>query len=273
VQSLTEIRALLDARGLRPRRRFGQNFLHDKNQLSRLVEAAGVGPGDLVLEVGPGTGTLTEALLDCGAEVVACEIDRDLADIIEERLGSRLTLVRGDCLGRGRSVNTEVAAALTRPFRLVANLPYQVASPLMCALLIDRDDCLAQHITIQKEVADRLLAEPGTKQYGPLGIIVGALAGARRIGVVPATCFWPKPKVTSAMVSILPRSHPEIDDPAAFARFVTDVFTKRRKQLGAIFGRDRQWPEGVTEDLRPEALAVEQVVALWNDHRTGGPPQ
>jgi len=102
MQTLSEIRALLAERGLRPRHRLGQNFLHDKNQITRLVDAADVGSGDLVLEVGPGTGALTEALLERGAEIVACEIDRDLAGILRDRLGDRISLVEGDCLAVGR---------------------------------------------------------------------------------------------------------------------------------------------------------------------------
>ncbi|MHC5004603.1 MAG: 16S rRNA (adenine(1518)-N(6)/adenine(1519)-N(6))-dimethyltransferase RsmA [Planctomycetota bacterium] len=264
MQTLSEIRALLAERGLRPRHRLGQHFLHDKNQLGKLVAAADVRAGDLVLEVGPGTGTLTEALLDSGAEVVACELDADLADLLEERLGDRITLVRGDCLGKGRTLAPEVAARLgDRPFTLVANLPYQVASPLMVALLIDHPACRGQHVTIQKEVADRLLAEPGTKAYGPLGVIVQALATVRRIATVKPTSFWPPPKVSSAMVSIEPAARPGVDDPAALARFVTELFARRRKQLGTIFGRDAAFPPGVRPDQRPEALDVDGIIDLW----------
>ncbi|MCP3906342.1 MAG: ribosomal RNA small subunit methyltransferase A [Planctomycetes bacterium] len=264
MQSLREIRALLAERGLHPRKRFGQNFLHDKNLLGKLVEAAAIAPGDLVLEVGPGTGTLTEALLDAGAEVVVSEIDEDLADIIEDRLGARVTLIRGDCLPRQRRLAESIVAAFgDRPFKLVANLPYQVASPLMTALLLDMPHCTGQYVTIQNEVADRLIAPPGGKTYGPLGIIVQALADVTRLAKLPASCFWPAPQVTSAMVSILPRPEHGVEDPHAFARFVTALFGKRRKQLGTTFGRDRSWPDGVTEDQRPETLTIDQVVALW----------
>jgi 16S rRNA (adenine1518-N6/adenine1519-N6)-dimethyltransferase len=232
-----------------------------------------------VLEVGPGTGSLTEALLEAGAKVIACEIDENLADIVADRLGDRITLIRGDCLARGRALAPAIVEAIdARAFRLVANLPYQVASPLMTTLLLDHPDCTGQYVTIQKEVADRLLAKPGGKEYGPLGIIIGALAEVKRIGAVPPTCFWPQPKVTSAMVSILPsvprkrargEGPPEggrIESPEArrsFARFITDLFSKRRKQLGSIFGRDRTWPAGVTADMRPEVLTVEQLIELW----------
>ena len=246
MQTISEIRALLDARGLKPKRKLGQNFLYDKNQLAKLISAAEVNAGDLVLEVGPGTGTLTEALIEAGAETIACEIDNDMADIIEERLclpgatdtspgdmsvrggaiekdtdiveapvsvapgesppkiGS-FTLIRGDCLGKSRTLNPDITEAIAgRKFKLIANLPYQIASPLMVALLVDHPNCVAQFITIQKEVADRLLATPSTKAYGPLTIITRAFAEVKKIAILKPTCFWPPPKVDSAMVALSP---------------------------------------------------------------------
>lgn len=269
MQSISEIRAILGQRGLQPRRRFGQNFLHDKNQLTKLVDAAEIIPGELVLEVGPGTGTLTETLLERGAEVIACELDRDLADVIKERIGERVTLIVGDALERGRRLNADIIAAIGgRSFKLVANLPYNIASPLMAALLLDHPGCSGQFVTIQKEVADRLLAEPCTKEYGPLTVIIQALAEVKRIAIVKPTSFWPQPKVSSAMVCILRKDAGDVGvaDPHGFAAFVTELFTKRRKQLGAIFGRDHPeyaWPAGIRPEMRPEALDVEQLIGLW----------
>ncbi|MCZ6835420.1 MAG: rRNA adenine dimethyltransferase family protein, partial [Planctomycetota bacterium] len=185
MQTLSDIRTLLAERCMHPKHKLGQNFLHDKNQLGKLMEAAQVGEGDLVLEVGPGTGTLTEALLEAGAHVIACEIDTDMADLIDDRLSmvcptqktNTFTLIRGDCLDKGRVINPAIVKAIAgREFKLVANLPYQIASPLMTTLLIDHSNCIGQYITIQREVADRLLAKPSTKAYGPLSIIVQAFA-------------------------------------------------------------------------------------------------
>lgn len=277
MQSISQIRALLDERGLRPKRSLGQNFLHDQNQLRKLIDAAQVRSGDLVLEVGPGTGTLTEALLDTGAQVIACEMDDGLASLLDDRLGDRITLIHADALEPGRALNRRLCRAIEEAqqprFKLVANLPYQIASPLMATLLIEHDDCTGQFVTIQKEVADRLHAPPGTKTFGPLGIIVQALAHVERINVVPPTCFWPQPSVTSAMIAIHPslsgrgaggeRLPATTDARRSFARFVHDIFAARRKQLGTILGREVELPEGIAPEVRPEMLTVAQLIDLW----------
>ncbi|MCH2148835.1 MAG: 16S rRNA (adenine(1518)-N(6)/adenine(1519)-N(6))-dimethyltransferase RsmA [Phycisphaerales bacterium] len=268
MQTITEIQSLLNARGLAPRRRLGQNFLHDHNQLRRLVAAAEIQPHELILEVGPGTGTLTEALLEADAHVIACELDPGLGDLIAERFEDRITLVRGDCLERGRRLAAELTSHLgERPFKLVANLPYQVASALMIELLIHHPNCCGQYITIQREVGDRLVAHPGTKERGPLGIIASSFADVDRIGVVPASCFWPQPKVVSAMVSLIPKDTPQLHDRTRYARFITELFAARRKQLGRILGRDRQMPAGIDPSWRPEVLTNEQLLQLyaWTD--------
>jgi len=268
MQTLTQIRTILARHGLRPKHRLGQNFLHDQNLLRKLVDAANMQPGEVVLEVGPGTGTLTELLIERGADVIACEIDEHLAHIVEDRLGERITLVKGDCLQRGRRLAEPVVKAINgRAFKLIANLPYQVASPLMTTLLIEHANCMGQFVTIQKEVADRLLASPHTKAYGPLGIIVQALADVQRITTLQPQSFWPNPKVTSAMVAIVPRHDRIVDDPREFARFITNLFTKRRKQLGTIFGRDQSLPNAISPHVRPETLSVEQLLDLWRHMR------
>jgi 16S rRNA (adenine1518-N6/adenine1519-N6)-dimethyltransferase len=267
VQTLSEIKELLAARGLAPTKRFGQNFLVDQNLLRRLVDASGVATGDLVLEVGPGTGTMTEELLDRGCRVVACELDRGFAALLRERLPERapgrFTLIEGDCLAGKHALNPEILAALgDEPFALVANLPYGAATPLMLTLLVDHPACRAMHVTIQREVADRLRARPGTKEYGELSIVAQALARVERICLAPPGCFWPQPQVTSEMLSLVRRESPATDDPRRLQALCRRLFTKRRKQIGAILGRATPLPPTVSADLRPENLSVEQAVAL-----------
>jgi len=264
MQSLREIRELLAARGLTPRHRFGQNFLHDHGKIVELVDAAKLQPGETVLEVGPGTGALTECLLEREVRVVAVEIDRDLAGLVRDRFGDRITLVEGDCLAKGRRLAPEVVSALEgSAFKLVANLPYQAASPLMASLLMHHPECLGQWVTIQKEVVDRLVAVPGTKAWGPLTAIVRAFATARRIAVLPPGCFWPAPKVTSAMAELRPcPQDARPSDPDGFARFVTKLLSQRRKQIGGILGHDVTASLEIEPQTRAETLSAEQLLAL-----------
>ena len=264
MQTLTEIRQLLDERGLRPRRRLGQNFMHDKNQVAKLVSAAGLESGELVLEVGPGTGTLTEALIAAGARVVASELDAGLAALIRDRFGEKITIVEGDCLAGSDSIAPALLAALgEQPFVTVANLPYQVASPLMVLLLQTCVNCRAIFVTVQLEVAQRMTASPGTKQWGPLTVMLQAFADIKRLAVIPASSFWPEPKIKSALVSLQRRPQTLISDAHGFGRFVTQLFTKRRKQLGAIHpdwkvsSLDFDWTR------RPESLAISELVTLF----------
>lgn len=277
MQTLTEIKDLLAARGIRPKHRFGQNFLHDHNQLRKLVEAAGVRTGELVVEVGPGTGTLTETLVEAGAEVIACEIDHDMQAIVRERLGSRVTLVEGDCLDGKRSLAPPLVEAIRgRPFVLVANLPYNAASPLMAILAARYPACRGQFVTVQREVGDRVRAAPNTRDYGPLTVLLQLLCDVREIAVVKPGSFWPAPDVVSSMIAIVPRaerpfrSDDEID---RFERFTHELFSKRRKQLGSILrhegGREGPWPEGVRPEMRPEALDPPTLLALMRMREPG----
>lgn len=284
-QTLTEIKQLLAAHGLRPKHKFGQNFLHDGNHMRRIMDAAAIGPGDVVLEVGPGTGALTERLLETGAEVVASEIDTDLEPVLRDRLGGadgRFILVMGDILAGKRVLNPDVvdwlnrpdhgedvAASGGRPFKLIANLPYNIASPLLANLALDHPGMSDAVVMIQKEVADRLTAKPGGKDYGPLGILIQAVCEVSTVGVLPPSCFWPAPKVASAVVHLKRRQQPLAADPHGFSELLQTLFTKRRKQLGSILGRDTSLPDGIDANARPESLSLEQLVALQQHLQRG----
>lgn len=273
MQTLTEIRELLDRAGHGPKKSLGQNFLIDRNLVSKLIDSAAVGPGDLVLEVGPGTGTLTEGLLARGTEVIACELDTDLSRLLRETIGvahpDRFTLIEGDCLDGKRAMNAEVTDRIAgRPFRLVANLPYHAATPLMLILMTRHPGCDGLFVTIQSEVVDRLAGRPGTKEYGGISVVAQALGRVERIAKLPPECFWPRPDVTSAMMAWR-RDLGVAVDPGWWVRLADitqTLFQARRKQLGKpvkqLAGTDIEWPEGVHPSDRAESLSVERVTAL-----------
>lgn len=283
MQTLTQIKSLLESRGLSPRKSLGQNFLIDHNLITRLIDAAAPKPAEPVLEVGPGTGALTDALLAAGLRVVACELDGGLAGLLRQRLAAnaRFELVEGDCLARGRALNNDAAAAIERArvasgaegWSLIANLPYQAATPLMLALLMHHPRCHTLAVTVQREVAQRLAAphvEPGARSttpdrerhYGLLSVVAQSLATVEKVATLPPECFWPRPEVTSAMVVLRRRPVPLTLRPEALAGFCQRLFAKRRKQLGAILGRDFPFPSGIAPQLRPENLSPAQLVGL-----------
>lgn len=266
MQTLTQIRAILEEWGITPKHRLGQNFLVDHNLVSKLVDASGVGAGDAVLEVGPGTGTMTEELLKRGCEVVACELDADMAGILRERLGGApgFTLIEGDCLASKHEISPAIMDALgARPFTLVANLPYGAATPLMLALLTDVPTCKGQFVTIQREVADRLMAPPGTKAYGVISVVAQLFADVKLVAKLPKECFWPQPEVASAMVSVVPREGGDGVDRGQFARFCQRVLGQRRKQLGSVLKGEGELPDGFDHRRRAETLTPREFLDLY----------
>ncbi len=274
-QTLSEIRQLLAAANLAPRHRFGQNFLIDLNLMRKIVAAADLQADDVVLEVGPGTGSLTELLLASGARVVAVEVDRGLHALLCDRLGDeeRLTLLLTDVLSGQNSIAPAVLRTLQGQQRgsagyhkLVANLPYQVASPLLVELLVGTPRLERLVCTIQKEVADRLTAPSNTSAYGPLSVIVQTLARISVLDVIPPTAFWPAPKVDSASVALYPFAEGDVpvDDVPGFLAFVHRGFGQRRKMLRR-FLREVGIDEGTAAQLgiEPNQRPVELAPADW----------
>lgn len=274
-QTLSEIRALLERAGLTPRKRFGQNFLIDLNLMRKLVASADAMAADVVLEVGPGTGSLTEILLqERGARVVAAEIDRGLAALLRERFADqpRFTLIEGDALASKHVIHPNVLDKLSETppdtggtRKLIANLPYDIATSLILNLLLldhPRVELLA--CTIQKEVAERFVAAARDEAYGPVSVVAQSLAKTELIATLPPSAFWPRPQVDSAMLLIrrLPSTAVEVDAPREFAAFVQAAFQQRRKKIArlvaslepseadAVFAK-----AGVTADRRPEELS------------------
>jgi len=274
-QTKHQIQELLAQAGSQPRYRFGQNFMIDQNLVRVVADAGAIASGDVVIEVGPGTGTLTEELLSRGADVIAVEIDRDLARLLRERFASepRFTLIEGDALSSKHALNEELAhhlaAALhaARPRKLVANLPYNIASPLIIELLLARVDLLA--FTVQKEVADRLRAAAGSDAYGPLSVVAQSLAKVEVLRTLPPQAFWPAPKIESALVRMTRHENQPAPDSNAFGRFVHKLFSFRRKTLRkalaqAGFDADVALAKtGLDPKVRPEVLSGEQLAALF----------
>lgn len=228
----------------RAKKRYGQHFLTDRNMLRKIVRAAGVVGGEAVLEVGPGTGTLTEELLGAGARVVAVEADPELADLVEEKFSGReeLEMIREDVL---KVSFTGLSGERGERFKVVANLPYNISGPLIAKFLQERGAFTLIVVMLQKEVAERITSGPGTKDYGSLSVLVNLYTDARVEFAVPRGLFTPRPKVDSAVVSLRVLDSPRVDvgDEAFFRKVVRAAFGQRRKtllnSLGALgFSRD-----------------------------------
>jgi 16S rRNA (adenine1518-N6/adenine1519-N6)-dimethyltransferase len=258
-----------------PKKRFGQHFLSNPRILDRIVEALEPAPGERVLEIGPGQGALTAALLRAGAQVTAIEIDRELTPHLRERL-PEVRLVEGDALGLDWHVVMGPG-----PFLVAGNIPYQITSPLLDkALRPPRPRRIV--FLVQKEVADRLTAAPGSDAYGALSIGVQAVARARRVFLIPAGAFHPSPRVDSAVVRLEPLVAPLVADAelTPFRRLVTGLFGFRRKQLLRGLRQLTGWSpsrvaavladEGIPATARPETLTPRAVVALFHRFVDGG---
>ncbi len=275
-QTKHEIQALLASANTEPRHRFGQNFMIDQNLVRIVADAGEIGSDDLVIEVGPGTGTLTEELLSRAGRVIAVEIDRDLAAVLRERLSSndKFQLIEGDALAGKHRLNQDLLATFPSHAgkkKLVANLPYNIASPLVVELLIAGVDLLA--FTVQKEVADRLRAAANSDAYGPLSVVVQMLSRVELLRTLPPQAFWPAPKIESALVR-LRRDDRLGSDAPAFGRLVHQIFSSRRKTLRKSLLQADIDPKVLDElsidpQLRPENLSPDQFEQIFAHLKRG----
>ncbi len=272
-----EIRTLADRLGVRPTKSLGQNFVHDANTVRRIVRAARLAEGEPVLEVGPGLGSLTLGLLQAGHPVTAVEIDATLAEALPETVadrvpGARLTVLAADAL--------RLTAVPAAPSALVANLPYNVAVPVVLHLLATVPSLQHGLVMVQAEVADRLTASPGSKAYGVPSVKVAWFAAATRAGSVPAQVFWPVPNVESGLVR-LARQDPPVTTATRTEVFavIDAAFAQRRKTLRAALagwagGADHAerliTAAGIDPRARGETLTVAQFARLAEQRRGGG---
>jgi 16S rRNA (adenine1518-N6/adenine1519-N6)-dimethyltransferase len=263
--SRADIARLLREVERRPRQSLGQNFVADANTVRRIVRLAELPAGANVVEVGAGLGSLTIALAEAGHHVLAIEIDDDLVPVLRrvvEPLG--VTVVHADAMRAdwARLLADGHAAAEPRTWHLVANLPYNIATPLVCDLLDTVPAIATMLVMVQREVAERLVASPGSGAYGVPSVKVAYWATARIVGHVPASVFVPPPKVESSLVRIVRRAAPAVGaDPAVLFPLVRAGFGQRRKMLRrALAGRvspEQFAAAGVAPDARAEQLSVE----------------
>lgn len=263
----------------RPRKRFGQHFLSDRRILARIADALAIAPGDAVVEIGPGRGALTAELVErvgAAGRVCAIEVDRDLAAALGAVYGANaaVSVVTADVL------EVDLNAHVTPPFLLIGNVPYNITTPIVFwALRPPRAERMV--FLVQREVADRLGAAPGSRDYGALSVNVQAVARVERLFAVPPGAFTPPPKVDSAVVRIVPRTDPDVapgDEPALRA-LVQRCFSMRRKQMVRIVREIRGIDgaaaaallaeAGVMPTQRPEELSpatfvrLQRVLAQW----------
>ena len=240
VQTKTQIRQLLERIGARPQKRLGQNFLIDGNLMRRLAESARIDPNDVILEIGAGTGGLTDLLLRRAARVITVEIDKRLARLLADRYADeeKFILLVGDALKNKNTLSPAVIQALQTyqpavpgKLMLVANLPYVIATPLLIDLLLSPVNVSRFCFTVQKEVAERITADPGCKAYGPLSIIIQTACHVETLAIINPHAFWPAPKVESAMMRLDVRDPLSRHDLARLAAVVRSLFLHRRKTL------------------------------------------
>jgi len=270
---LSEIDATLREIRVSPVKTLGQNFLHDRNLARWIVEKAELTPDDYVVEIGPGLGALTEFILESGARVLAIEKDLRLADFLRKRFGnSRLEIIHGDAL------EFDVRRLFAEPrVKLLGNLPYYIASQLLLKFTKYPSPISLWLLMLQKEMARRISAVPGTSDYGALSLILQLQYRVEFLRSVPATVFLPAPDVDSAFVRIAPRRADELPphDPERFFQLVRQGFSQRRKQLRNLLRTEiSRWDEAATAlgfdaRARAEELGLEQWIALSN---IAGPP-
>lgn len=263
----------------RLQKKYGQNFLIDTNILRKIMGAAQITKEDCVLEIGPGIGTLTQYLAEAADRVIAVEIDKDLIPILEETLAAydNITLLNADILKVDLQKLSEEQCG-GRPFKVVANLPYYITTPIIMALFESHVPLESITVMVQSEVAGRMQVGPGTKDYGALSLAVQYFAKPEAMVQVPASCFIPRPKVDSTVIRLTRHIDPpvEVDDEAYLFAVIRASFNQRRKTLvnglvnAGSLGVTRQQVEdvlaqmGISKTIRGETFTLERFAELSN---------
>jgi len=286
VRTKRQLEALFNYLGLRARKKLGQNFLVDHNMLRFMVRSAEVCGDDLVLDIGCGTGLLSGHLAEAAGKVIGIEVDKGLFAVCSRYLEDRpnVTLIHGDVLAGKHRLSEQFLEAVEQEWRsgrykalkVVSNLPFSIASLVVPNLLESRLPLSLLVVTVQKEVAERMVAGPGSRQYAWLSIVVRVHADAEILRRMPPQVFWPRPEVTSALVRLAPRRdvRARVADYECFASLVRAAFSHRRKQVGKALS---SWPGlkgedvgevlracGITPRDRAEHVSVESYIELAN---------
>jgi 16S rRNA (adenine1518-N6/adenine1519-N6)-dimethyltransferase len=247
-----------------PRKRFGQNFLTDDVVLHDIISSIAPAADDAMVEIGPGLAAMTALLLEQLRHLHVVELDRDLVERLKKRFSAeRLTVHSADAL---KFDFASIPVPEGRKLRVVGNLPYNISSPLLFHLAEIAPQVQDQHFMLQKEVVERMVAEPGGKAYGRLSVMLQWRYHMELLFVVPPTAFDPPPQVDSAIVRMIPLAQPMACEQALLEQVVTKAFSQRRKVIrncvAGLFTEDELRQAGVDPQARPEAVPVEQFVAL-----------
>jgi 16S rRNA (adenine1518-N6/adenine1519-N6)-dimethyltransferase len=270
---MTSIKRELAEYGLTPRKRWGQHFLVDRNILSKVIRTAELEKGDVILEIGPGTGEMTLALARQVKKVIAVEIDRKLAEIMKEKTAgfSNIMVIEGDVL---KISFEELYRQGRQLLKVVANLPYQISTPLLFRFIESRNLFFSLTLMLQREVAERMIASPGGKDYGPLSIFTQSVSDLSIRFYIKPSAFFPPPKVESAVIHMVWKERPLVrpEEEGWFKKVVRGCFSYRRKRLiNALRHADLLLPEdleeriekiGINSQRRPETLTIQEFVCL-----------
>jgi len=280
---MTSPREIINHYGIKPRKNLGQSFLMDENIIKRIARTSNVTENDTVVEIGAGIGVLTECLAQNAAEVIAVELDDNLVDVLKDRLSQykNVQIHHGNIL---RFDFKAIAAAKRRKIKIVGNIPYNISSPVLFYLLSNRKIIDSFVLMMQKEVVQRLVAFPGCKSYGVPSVILQMFAAVEKVLDVPASVFYPRPKVESAVIkgSFREKSLTELTDEWFFIKLVRDSFAQRRKMLinnlkkskllddvSESFLKEALISAGIDYQRRGETLSVEEFGLLSNILKRG----